>query len=99
MLRAGHGNVPVSVSAIHGVENPCLVIESKITGYYQVVYHPDDSDALKVFAKALDLTVAEEEREISALTLKTSLRGHRLTAAERDEFVDLDAVCIREGRW
>ena len=94
------GDLDFICRQIHGVDNPLIVVETKNSGHYQVVYKWNDQEALKVISKPLGLIVDEEEREILALTIRELRGGHRLKPAGNGKRTNLDEVaCDTEGRW
>ena len=86
-LREVHGDLKFVCSEIHGVDNPRIVIESKNKAHFQVLYKWGDQDVLKVIAKPLGLVVAQEEREIQAITIRVAEGGHRAKAAAKGKGV------------
>jgi hypothetical protein len=99
-LREVHGDLHFICREIHGVENPRLVIESKSKEHYQVVYKQRDHEALKVIAKALGLDVTQEERKISAITIRESAGGHKLKPAAKGEQANVEMNCrVVDERW
>ena len=63
------------------------------------MYKWGDRDALKVIAKPLGLQVAQEEREIQALTIRASPGGHRLKPAAKWKQVKVGGCLVtsRDG--
>jgi hypothetical protein len=99
-LREVHGNLDFICAEIQGLKNPRIVIESKNKAFYQVVYRWGDREALKVIAKRLGLVVAQEDREIAAITIRASVEGHKLKPAANAKQVNVeDIACDVEGRW
>jgi len=99
-LREVHGDLYFICTEIHGLDNPRIVIESKDTGHYQVVYQRGDREALKVVADPLGLVVTQAEREVHALTIRVSPGGHRLQPAAASKPVKVEHVyCDFDGRW
>jgi hypothetical protein len=99
-LREVHGDLKFVCSEINGVDNPRIMIESKNTAHYQVVYKWGDREALKAIAKPLGLVVAQEEREIQAITIRVNKGGHRLKPTAKDKQVKVEDVCCdADGRW
>jgi hypothetical protein len=80
-LREVHGGLKFICSEIHGVSRPRLVVETKNSKCFQVVYQWGDYDALKSLGKPLGLVIAEEEREILCATIRESPGGHRMKVA------------------
>lgn len=100
-MREVHGDLDFICRELNGPSNPRIVVESKDKSHYEVVSKWEDRDALGVVAKALDLSVAEEERTIPAMTIRVSAGGHRMRPAAPDEKCEsVDKVyCDDEGRW
>jgi len=99
-LREVHGDLHFICRELHGYENPRIVIESKSKERYQVVYQKGDHEALKVIAKALGLDVTQEERKVSAITIRESAGGHKLKPAANGEQVDVGKNCrVVDERW
>jgi hypothetical protein len=95
-----HGDLTTICEVIHGFENPRIVVESKNTASYQVVYKWGDRGALKVIARHLGLVVAEEDRKINAFSLRLSHGGHRLKPAAPGEVFRLrNVICDVDGWW
>jgi len=99
-MRQVNGDLDFICRDIQGVRNPRIVIESKDKRPYHVVFKWGDQEALKVIAKPLGLIVAQEEREIRAITIRQSAGGHRLKPAAEGKRVELEEVCGNEdGTW
>jgi hypothetical protein len=99
-LREVHGDLGFICKEIHGLHNPRIVIESKDRQHYQVLYPLEDKGALQVIAKALNLEITEEEREIQAITIRESSGGHRLKPAADGQQVKVENVCCDgRGGW
>ena len=101
-LREVHGGLKFICSEIHGVSKPRLVVETKNSKCFQVVYQWGDYDALKSLGKALGLVVAEEEREILCATIRESPGGHRMKAPTtrkmpKEVFTNADGSALLDG--
>ena len=61
---------------MHGIDHPKIVIETKNTKGYEVIFNPDDPKALEIVAQQLGMMASEEEREISALQITVAPGSH-----------------------
>ncbi|MCE9555367.1 MAG: TIGR03435 family protein, partial [Planctomycetes bacterium] len=61
---------------------------------YQVIYSWGDREALKVIAKPLDLDIAEEDRNISSLTIRIARTGHRLKPSVNSAPIKVEGVAV-----
>jgi hypothetical protein len=77
-------DLPYVCKTMLGLENPRVVIESKDTRYYRVVFNRGP-ESLKVIAEPLGLAVTQEEQQVPAITLRVAKGGHQLQAAAKDE--------------
>ncbi len=98
-LIAVHGDLHFICQEINGVTNPRIVVESTNKNHYQVTFKQDDRESLKVLAKALNLVVTEEEREISALAIRVSPNGHRLKPSANGRNLKADEISVGDNGW
>ena len=78
------------------VSGPRIVVETKKPGFYEVVCHAYDDEAINVVAKALGLVVEKNKRVVPAIAMTESKGGHRLKGvpAPKEPF-DLDKIAMR----
>lgn len=65
--------------------HPKIVVETKNKKGYQVVFNPDDKEALRIVAEQLGMTAREGEREILALRITVAAGGHHLKRVAKPE--------------
>jgi hypothetical protein len=93
------GDLTFICQEINGVTNPRIVIESRNNSFYEVTFKNGDKETLKTVAKALGLTITQEEREILALVIRISPKGHRLKPAANGKHVKAEEICVRDNGW
>jgi hypothetical protein len=94
-----HGDLEFICQEINGVTNPRILVESNNKSHYEVTFKQEGKEALKVVARALGLTVTQEEREILALVVRISPTGHQLRLAANGKRVNAEDIFIRDNGW
>ena len=83
--RRIEGNLPTILREMYRKDHPKLIVETKNTKGYEVVYNPDDTKVLEIVAKQLGMTVSEEKREMPVARLTVAKDGHHLMKIETPE--------------
>lgn len=83
--RRVEGNLPSIIREMCGGDHPKLIVETRNTKGYEVVYNPDDTKVLEIVAKQLGMIVSEVEREMPVARLTVAKDGHHLVKIETPE--------------
>src|ERR1700722_3195261 len=77
-VREIHGDLYFIFSELYGCRNWRIIIDSKDTHHYEVIYQEENQKAISRVADELGLAIRTEEREIRAITIRQSAKGHTL---------------------
>lgn len=80
--RRIEGILPTILREMYGKDDPRLIVETRNTKGYEVVYDPADTRALEIVATQLGMIVIEETREFPVARLTVAKDGHHLKKAE-----------------
>ena len=92
--RRLEGDLHTIFREMHGVD-PRMVVETKNRKGYEVVFNPEDKQAMEIVAKQLGMTVGEDNREILALQITVSKGGHHLKPVPKPDKPQWD--CCEPG--
>jgi len=97
--RRIEGNLKTLFEGIYGWDHPKIVVETKNQKGYEVVFNPDDKQAMEIVAKQLGMTVGEDDREILALKITVAEGGHHLKPVPKPDKPQWDCCETGDGVW
>ena len=95
--RRIEGDLHTIFSEMNGIDHPRIVVETKNRKGYEIVFDPDDKQAMEIVAKQLGMTVGEDDREVSrpANHRRQGWASSKAGAKTRQAAVGM----LRDGGW
>ena len=97
--RRIEGDLHTIFSEMHGIDHPRIVVETKNQKGYEIVFNPDDEQAMEIVAKQLGMTVSEDDREILALQITVVKGEHHLKPVAKPDKPQWDCCETSDGVW
>ena len=97
--RRIEGDLHTIFREMYGVDHPKIVVETKNRKGYEVVFNPDDKQAMEIVAKQLGMTVGEDDREVLALQITVAKGGHHLKPVPKPDKPQWDCCETGDGVW